>query len=47
MAELWTRHKTDPVNLQSVSVTLTLEVGVWELRTTHRLIMMNIYAKLF
>ena len=47
MAELWTGHKTDPVDLQSLSVTLTLEVGVWELRMTRRVIMVNISAKLF
>ena len=35
------------VDLEWASATLTLEVGVWLLRMTHRLIIINICAKLF
>jgi hypothetical protein len=49
--KLWTGHdiypQKDNVDLDRASATLTLEVGVWLLRTKHRLIITNICAKLF
>jgi hypothetical protein len=47
----WTGHdiypQIDNVDLEWASATLTLEVGVWLLGMTHRLITTNICAKLF
>jgi hypothetical protein len=49
--KLWTGHdiypQIDNVDLGWASVTLTLEVRVWLLRMTHRLIITNICANLF
>jgi hypothetical protein len=49
--KLWTGHdiypKIDNVDLNWASATLTLEVGVWLLRMTHRLMITNICAKIF
>ena len=51
MTDLWTGQEKDPVlitvNLWPPSVNLTLKLGVWVFRMTHRLIMVNICAKLF
>jgi hypothetical protein len=48
--KLWTGHdiypQIDNVDLEWANATLTLEVGVWLLRMTHRLIRTNICAKL-
>jgi hypothetical protein len=49
--KLWTGHVINPqidsVDLEWASATLTLEVEVWLLSMTHRLIITNICAKLF
>jgi hypothetical protein len=49
---VWTRmslainSNCDNVNLQNISVTLTFDVGTWFLDATHRLDVVDIYAKL-